>query len=303
VNFTLVSLEGLETNKKLMKKYYASLTLLLSIAFIFPLGTSALALPRAIVQTPIVSCVNGSTQVKLSWSPLSGATSYSIFRNKASTTWTNVSSKQLATVFTDTNIVSGSYQYQVKAYFGTGASYSNIVSVAVPSCSTTTPPSTSGETKFSAYITGYGWPDNTPASAEISDGVIHSSAGGTGAFADPITIAVGHSIISGKDILDYPKGTKFYIPALKRYFIVEDTCGDGDSPQDGPCHTGFQGHIWLDAWVGGAGANSSSVLACEDKITDFHTVIQNPTSSYVVVTGPIFNSVCSSLFSETPTTN
>lgn len=287
--------------------------LILSAVFLgsLPFVAAAATLPRATIQTPVAKCVNGAPQVVLDWGSLSGASGYSIFKNaKPSTTWTNISSRQTSSIYTDKSVKSGiTYQYQVKSFFTSGATYSNIVSVAIPTCTTTTvtptpppppAPTTTGEIKFDAYLTGYGWPDNTPASANISDGVIHSSAGGTGTYADPITIAVGHSIISGKDILDYPKGTKFYLPALRKYFIVEDTCGDGNAPQNGPCHTGYQGKPWLDAWVGGQNAAASSVYACEDKITGVHKVIQNPASNYAVTSGPIFNGTCISLSSEIP---
>ena len=86
-------------------------------------------------------------------------------------------------------------------------------------------------------MTGYDYWDNTPpGSPVISNPVIHQVAGGTGTWQDPTTVAVGHSIINGQDILDWAAGTRFYIPNLRRYFIVEDTCGDGPDPQDEPCH-------------------------------------------------------------------
>jgi LysM repeat protein len=148
-----------------------------------------------------------------------------------------------------------------------------------------------GEKRFSAYTTGYGWPDNTPkGSAEISHSILHLLAGGTGTYADPITVAVGHTIASGKDTLDYPAGTKFYIPNLRKYFITEDTCGDGKTPQNGPCHTGYQGHPWLDLWVGGNSGNQKQTLACEENITDLHMVIQNPASNYAVIPGDVTSS-------------
>jgi hypothetical protein len=165
-----------------------------------------------------------------------------------------------------------------------------------------TPPVTAptgSETRFIAYTTGYDWPDNTPAGGAISNGVIHSTAGGTGTYADPITVAVGHSIINDKDILDYSAGTKFYVPNLRRYFIVEDACGDGNSPQNGPCHTGYQGDVWLDLWVGGAGLSSSGTLACEDAITNMHLVIENPAPTYTVVSGPVFNGSCTQQYGDT----
>lgn len=161
------------------------------------------------------------------------------------------------------------------------------------------PPSTSGEVKFIAYTTGYGYPDNTPAGNAISNPIIHSGAGGTGTYADPITLAVGHSITNGKDTLDYPAGTRFYVPNLRKYFIVEDTCGDGNQPQNGPCHTGFNGHVWVDLWVGGTSATKNATLACEDTITDLHEVIENPASTYAVVTGPVFNGSCATQYGDT----
>ena len=261
-----------------------------------PILVLAATLPHVFLPAPTAVCVNGVPQISLKWAAPPGALSYSLFKNKASTSWLTIASKQTATSFVDNNNITNgvSYQYEVKAFFALGYTYSNVVSAIAPTCT-----SPSNETSFTAYITGYGWPDNTPPSAEISNSVIHSQAGGTGTYADPITIAVGHSIVSGKDILDYPAGTKFYIPALRRYFIVEDTCGDGSQPQNGPCHTGYQDHVWLDAWVGGQSQNSSRVLSCEDAITDFHKIIENPASNYAVVSGPVFNGSCSSLYGDT----
>jgi hypothetical protein len=150
-----------------------------------------------------------------------------------------------------------------------------------------------GEVVFSAYITGYSYWDNTPpGTAEISNPVIHAKAGGTGTFADPITLAVGHSIINGKDILDYPEGTKFYLPYLQKYVIVEDTCGDGNAPQNGPCHTGYQGKPWIDLYVDGANLSRSVSDACMDKITDIHTVIKNPAANYPVTPGALSMTGC-----------
>jgi hypothetical protein len=177
---------------------------------------------------------------------------------------------------------------------------------------TTTPVTTtpnSNEIKITAYITGYAWPDNTPPGSDISNPIIHQKAGGTGTFTDPITVAVGHSFINGKDVLDYKAGTKFYLPYLHKYFIAEDTCGDGDTPQNGPCHrldTPGNGapagaKAWLDIWVGGVGSTQSVVLNCENAVTDLHTVIINPASNYAVNAGAVYASSCAPQFSDTPT--
>jgi len=125
--------------------------------------------------------------------------------------------------------------------------------------------------------------------------VLHDKAGGTGTYADPITVAVGHSMATGKDVLDYPAGTRFYLPYVRRYFIVEDTCGDGSTPQNVPCHnlaTAQKGATtWIDLYVGGgSGDNKSAVTACAETITALHQLIINPASNYPVVVGPLFQS-------------
>jgi hypothetical protein len=155
------------------------------------------------------------------------------------------------------------------------------------------------EIRFIAYTTGYGYHDNTPAGDRISHATVHATAGGTGTHDDPITLAVGHSVLSGgRDALDYAPGTRFYIPSLRKYFVVEDTCGDGDSPQDGPCHSGYEGHVWLDLWVGGKNSASATMQACENAVTGKRLVIQNPTPHYLVSAGPIVSAGCAPLYEE-----
>jgi hypothetical protein len=148
-----------------------------------------------------------------------------------------------------------------------------------------------------AYTTGYGYWDNTPAgSATVSHPVLHRTAGGTGTWADPVTVAVGHSIAGGVDTLDYPAGTRLYVPNLQKYLIVEDTCGDGDSPQNGPCHTGAPAGttVWLDVWIGGSSGTQAAADACGSELTDAngaaHTVIVNPSvHTYRVVPGDVLS--------------
>ena len=88
--------------------------------------------------------------------------------------------------------------------------------IAFPAIAGHIPPSTpaplliADETRLTAYTSGYSYWDNTPpGSADISNGVIHTKAGGAGTFDDPITVAVGHVISGGNDMLDYAAGTKF----------------------------------------------------------------------------------------------
>ncbi|HWB33783.1 MAG TPA: hypothetical protein VG753_00460 [Candidatus Paceibacterota bacterium] len=187
-----------------------------------------------------------------------------------------------------------------------GSQSSNTGSTQPPS--TSVPPTqpaqnASQEIRFTAYLTAYTYWDNTPpGSSEISNPIIHQVAGGTGTFSDPITVAVGHSISGRTDTLDYPAGTKFYLPYLRKYFIVEDTCGDGNTPQNGPCHTGYQGHPWLDLWLDGANGTRASSDDCASDITDLHTIIENPAPNYLVVPGPIYSTSCATQYSDTAVT-
>jgi hypothetical protein len=166
------------------------------------------------------------------------------------------------------------------------------------------PPTGSPARDLTAYVTGYDYWDNTPpGSPIISNPVIHTVASGTGTWQDPTTVAVGHSIINGQDILDWPAGTRFYIPNLRRYFIVEDTCGDGPDPQDEPCHdlsTAPPGaQTWLDVWVDGSQMSQSAANNCEDKITHLQLVIESPAADYAVVPGSIAGSSCTQQYGNT----
>lgn len=149
------------------------------------------------------------------------------------------------------------------------------------------------EKRMTAYLTGYGYWDNTPpGSAEISKPVLHRKAGGKGTFRDPVTIAVGHTIIGNRQTLDYAPGTKFYIERLRKYAIVEDVCGDGRKPQNGPCHTGYKGNPWLDIYIGGARHDANATEACARRITALHKMIINPKPDYPVHEGEITASGC-----------
>ena len=144
-----------------------------------------------------------------------------------------------------------------------------------------------------AYVTGYSYWDNTPPrTVEISHPVIHRFAGGMGTFSNPITLAVGHQIIDGEDILDFPAGTLFYLPRLRKYAVVEDTCGDGPVPQDGPCHIGKKGLIWLDIYVDGVQSDKAVSDACMSALTGVQPVVMDPGPNMSVVVGPVTEGGC-----------
>lgn len=143
-----------------------------------------------------------------------------------------------------------------------------------------------------AFITGYSYFDNTPpGSGRISHPVLHDRAGGRGTYDDPVTVAIGHRHEGGRDVLDWPAGTRFYVPNLRRYLIVEDTCGDGDRPQDGPCHTGYpaEASTWLDVWIGGEGGDERDAVSCMAALTGVWTVVIDPAANYAVEPGDIYS--------------
>lgn len=147
--------------------------------------------------------------------------------------------------------------------------------------------------KFNVYLTGYTYWDNTPpGSAEIARPVLRNKAGGTGTWKSPITIAVGHRIENGRQTLDYPAGTRFYLPRLQKYAIVEDVCGDGATPQNGPCHSGHNGHPWLDIWIGGKSMSAAETDACARRITAVQPIILDPPSNLPVQKGEIASNGC-----------
>jgi hypothetical protein len=148
-----------------------------------------------------------------------------------------------------------------------------------------------GGTAQTAYVTGYGWPDNSPP-GPLTSGP-RGTAGGIGTFADPITLAVGYT---GKlHTPDVPYGTKFYEPNVRRYFVVDDTCSN--------CHrTPRNASIWVDMWVGGDGTNDAAVMACENKLTGNHKIIRDPSSDYIAFGAPLFDNAtgtCSAEYGET----
>lgn len=159
---------------------------------------------------------------------------------------------------------------------------------------TSDPPVPTGQPQtLQAYITGYSYWDNTPpGTVNISHPVRHRFAGGMGTFSNPITLAVGHRMVEGEDVPDIPPGTVFYLPQLRKYAVVEDTCGDGPNPGLGPCHIGYRGHIWLDIYVDGARAPKEESENCMAKITAIQPVVMDPGPNYSVVVGPITEGGC-----------
>ena len=138
------------------------------------------------------------------------------------------------------------------------------------------PPSAGGQKQLTIWLTGYSWQDNTPpGSSVVGEPVLHKTAGGTGTFADPITVAVpGH-----QGDMDWQPGTKFYLPTVQRYVMVEDS-GAAKPPSGADTH--------LDMWIGGQDGTKASTDDCEGQLTGDVPAVVNPPDNERVMAGPIF---------------
>jgi 3D (Asp-Asp-Asp) domain-containing protein len=108
----------------------------------------------------------------------------------------------------------------------------------------------------STYVTFYGFDDNDDGdpthlgTAAISDGIVHTSATeDMGTYARPGTLATDTRFLA--------PGTKVYVPALKRYYVMEDTCVE--------CSADWvHNKRHVDLYVAGSG---DELLRCEERLT------------------------------------
>lgn len=133
-----------------------------------------------------------------------------------------------------------------------------------------------GSKQLTIWLTGYSWQDNTPpGSSKVGEPVLHKQADGQGTFADPITVAVpGH-----QGDMDWKPGTKFYLPTVQRYVIVEDS-GAAKAPDGTDTH--------LDMWIGGQDGTKQTTDDCENQLTGKVPAQANPPDGLAVMAGPIY---------------
>src|ERR1043165_8484246 len=124
------------------------------------------------------------------------------------------------------------------------------------------------------FITFYGWYDNTPPGGDIAYPQIHSTAGGSGTFSDPITFATATAELSA--------GTKVYVPRVKKYFIMEDSCQECGEDWSGHGPNGGPGLYHIDLWLGGKGGSAFDAIDCEDALTHYNAD-STPTLEDVIV--------------------
>jgi hypothetical protein len=131
--------------------------------------------------------------------------------------------------------------------------------------------------QITIWLTGYSWQDNTPpGSSVVGEPILHKEAGGTGTFADPITVAVPG--VQGSTTLK--AGTKFYLPTVQRYVIAEDS-GAAPPPSQTDTH--------LDMWIDGRDGTKAATDDCEDQFTGKVPGLVNPGPNMPVMAGPIFS--------------
>lgn len=173
----------------------------------------------------------------------------------------------------------------------TGGSYRAVAVDATGLSSSASESGSSGSgTTHPMYVTLYGWADNSPPGPDIAYPVLHARAGGTGTYTDPVTFAT--------DQKELAPGTIVYYPYLKKYFVMEDDCGDCDKDWEGKGPNGGPGYRHIDLWAGGD-ANSTNprnpegaaLRACENALTQAGQVpvIVNPPNTLQVDTTPIFD--------------
>lgn len=147
----------------------------------------------------------------------------------------------------------------------------------------------SAATTTNMFVTYYGWYDNSPPGNDIAYPDLHSGAGGTGTYADPLTFA--------SDTAELKAGTRIYNPTVQKYFIMEDDCVECDEDWSGKGPDGGPKLWHVDLWLGGKGGNERAAIDCEDALTQnnldgtpiLSSVIVNPPSTEKVSSEALFN--------------
>ncbi|MBP2327886.1 hypothetical protein JOF56_008271 [Kibdelosporangium banguiense] len=144
-------------------------------------------------------------------------------------------------------------------------------------------------TTYPMFLTFYGWWDNTPPGGDIAYPQIHNTAGGKGTYADPITFATSTSELRA--------GTKVWVPRVRKYFIMEDSCQECGEDWNGEGPNGGPGLRHIDLWLGGKGGDPMAAIDCEDALTHYNpdstpvmeSVVVDPPSDEPYDPTPIFN--------------
>jgi 3D (Asp-Asp-Asp) domain-containing protein len=150
-----------------------------------------------------------------------------------------------------------------------------VVAAIVPMVASARSIRTGTPTRMVIELTGYSFQDNSPSNSnDICCGVVHKKAGGRGTFSDPITVAAPGSARS----TETPIGTRFYLPSVNRYVVVEDS---GASKMS---------RVHLDVYVDGKDLPRRFSDNCMSEITGKVAAIKNPGPGMPVTPGPLTSS-------------
>lgn len=144
-----------------------------------------------------------------------------------------------------------------------------------------------------AYVTYYGWYDNTPPGCTTA---YAGCAGGTGTYANPITFA--------SDTKEFPVGTMIYYPTVEKYFKMRDDCSECDADWQGKGPDGGPLLRHVDLWLGGKGGKELDVIRCENALTQgmpngapLQTpLVVNPPPGLPTSTQPLFDTSTNSCY-------
>ena len=135
---------------------------------------------------------------------------------------------------------------------------------------------------YTMNVTFYGWDDNSPVGNAIAypnrEGfpTVHSVAGGTGSYSDPLTMAT--------DSAELAVGTRVYLSYAQKYAVMEDDCAecDADWSTSGVRH--------IDVWMNSDGTESAiALLACESQWTNPSASVRaDPPENLSVNLSPLF---------------
>jgi len=127
----------------------------------------------------------------------------------------------------------------------------------------------------SSYVTFYGFDDNDDGDpTHIGTDVISSAAVHTRADEDLGTYERPGTLATDANFLT--PGTMVYVPALQRYYVMEDTCVECSEDWS-------RNKLHVDLYVSGTGPE---LAACEDRLTMENTeIIIDPPSDLPVMTG------------------
>ncbi len=165
-----------------------------------------------------MQCVDAIPQITLSWTNPNSATSFTMHRNPTrgnTNTWGSLATEITSISYVDTKIATGTYQYQVQTHGGLSSvsQYSNIASITVTNCATSSPGTSQSTTTPKTYAWGVysGWSNADMQEFETRVGenpnhmaaFVHWANNQFPTYMEPFTKAKGRTLIIFWEPSDY----------------------------------------------------------------------------------------------------